>query len=85
MPKVTVIVWSKICVFAVASCYVLHVKKYGAIMFPLVSYTNEMCRLVLHHCIQNLWQFLAIFAVQPMHFVWEGFVFTPTAPYIVNL
>ena len=39
----------------------------------------------LHHCIQKLGRFLAIFAEQPINFVWEEFVFTPTVLYIVQL
>jgi len=51
-------------------------------MLPWVNYTNDTCRLFLY---QKLRQFLALFAVWLIHFVWEEFVLTPTALYIAHL
>jgi len=48
----------------------LHCKVRCHYMLLWVNYTNETCKLFLHYRNQKLGQFLAIFAVWPIHFVW---------------
>jgi len=81
-PSITV-VWSKFCFHSSCSVHATYGKSTVPLyILPWINCTNEMCRLFLHHHIQKLGRFLAIFAVQPIHFVWEKFVFASTALYI---
>ena len=72
--RVIVVLRYKICFRSGCSVRVSYVKSTS-----WVNYANEMCRLFLHQCIQNYNDF----HVRPIQFVWEKFVFAPTAPYIL--
>ena len=54
-------------VFAITVPYIVHLSKYTFIQFPLVSYTNETCRLFLFHFIRRLKPMFAFLRFQSFH------------------